>query len=105
MILSAAFSTIDFADDSLTLKNYDYNGNTYATALLIRKRLQKNSSVYEVIEETAESKLADTSVDTAQDSVSRLESSLNNLKTIKDAYTTGEDKMIEGYYKELWHRK
>ena len=45
--------------------------------------------------EAAESKLADTSVEYTQDSVSRLESSLNNLKTIKDAYTTGEDKMIE----------
>lgn len=88
-----AFSTIDFADDSLTLKNYDYNGNTYADSFTIKKT-SENSSVDEVIE-AAESKLADTSVEYTQDSVSRLESSLNNLKTIKDAYTTGEDKMIE----------
>lgn len=87
------FSTIDFTDGSLTLKNYDYNGNKYADTFTINKT-SDSSSVEEVIAD-AESKLADASVEYTEESIAKLQSSLDELKTIQAAYTTDEDKMIE----------
>lgn len=88
-----AFSTIDFTDGSLTLKNYDYNGNTYADSFTINKT-SENASVEDVIAD-AEAKLADTTVEYTEESVDKLKTSLDSLKTIQAAYTTAEDKMID----------
>lgn len=38
------FSTIDFTDDSFTIKTYDYNGNRYADDFTITKTEDAQSS-------------------------------------------------------------
>lgn len=86
-----AFSTIDFSQDSLVLKNYDYNGNPYADTFTIKKTSDA-ASTDEVIAD-AEAKLADTAVSYTEDSLNTLKTSLETLKNMKAAYTTAEDAM------------
>lgn len=87
-----AFSTIDFSQDSLVLKNYDYNGNPYADTFTIKKTSDA-ASTDEVIAD-AEAKLADTAVSYTEDSLNTLKTSLETLKSMKAAYTTAEDAMV-----------
>lgn len=87
-----AFSTIDFSQDSLVLKNYDYNGNPYADTFTIKKTSDADSTD-EVIAD-AEAKLADTAVSYTEDSLNTLKTSLETLKSMKAAYTTAEDAMV-----------
>lgn len=87
-----AFSTIDFSQDSLVLKNYDYNGNPYANTFTIKKTSDA-ASTDEVIAD-AEAKLADTAVSYTEDSLNTLKTSLETLKSMKAAYTTAEDAMV-----------
>ena len=87
-----AFSTIDFSQDSLVLKNYDYNGNPYADTFTIKKTSDE-ASTDEVIAD-AEAKLADTAVSYTEDSLNTLKTSLETLKSMKAAYTTAEDAMV-----------
>lgn len=86
-----AFSTIDFSQDSLVLKNYDYNGNPYADTFTIKKTSDA-ASTDEVIAD-AEAKLADTAVSYTEDSLNTLKTSLETLKNMKAAYTTADDAM------------
>lgn len=86
-----AFSTIDFSQDSLVLKNYDYNGNPYADTFTIKKTSDA-ASTDEVIAD-AEAKLADTAVSYTEDSLNTLKASLETLKNMKAAYTTADDAM------------
>ena len=86
-----AFSTIDFSQDSLVLKNYDYNGNLYADTFTIKKTSDA-ASTDEVIAD-AEAKLADTAVSYTEDSLNTLKASLETLKNMKAAYTTADDAM------------
>ena len=87
-----AFSTIDFSQDSLVLKNYDYNGNPYADTFTIKKTSDA-ASTDEVIAD-AEAKLADTAVSYTEDSLNTLKTSLETLKSMKASYTTAEDAMV-----------
>lgn len=87
-----AFSTIDFSQDSLVLKNYDYNGNPYADTFTIKKTSDA-ASTDEVIAD-AEAKLADTAVSYTEDSLNTLKTSLETLKSMKAAYTTAEAAMV-----------
>lgn len=87
-----AFSTIDFTSGSLTIKTYDYTGAKYADDYTITKT-DNTMSVDEVIA-GAQAKLADTSIYT-EESVSDLQNALAALTTIKAAYTTAADPMVE----------
>lgn len=88
-----AFSVMDFTNNSLTIKTYDYNGNKYAEDFTINKStemisvdeaIERATKILEEIDETAYTR----------ESVSVLKSSLYNLKEFKKKYTTEEDVMI-----------
>ena len=88
-----AFSALEFTEDSLTIKTYDYNGDQYAESFTIKKT-DSQISVDEVIEQ-AEAKLADTETEYTAESLSKLQSALATLKALKAAYTTAEDTMVD----------
>lgn len=88
-----AFSALEFTEDSLTIKTYDYNGDQYAESFTIKKT-DSQISVDEVIEQ-AEAKLADTETEYTAESLSKLQSALATLKALKVAYTTAEDTMVD----------
>ena len=84
-----SFSTIDFTDDSFTIKTYDYNGNRYADDFTITKTEDAQSSD-EVIA-SAEELLNSTDVTYTEESVAALKSALEELKTVKTSLVTEED--------------
>ena len=87
-----SFSTIDFTDDSLTIKTYDYNGNRYADDFTITKS-DDAQSVDDVIT-SAEELLSSTDVTYTEASKAALESALKQLKTLSTSNVTAEDTMI-----------
>lgn len=89
-----AFSTIDFSNDALTIKTYDYEGNTYADSFTIKKT-EDAKSVDETIleaEELLNSK--DVSVYTPA-SVEKLQNALAKLKEVREGYRTKTDASME----------
>ena len=87
-----SFSTIDFTDDSFTIKTYDYNGNRYADDFTITKS-ENAQSVDDVIA-SAEELVNSTDANYTKDSMDTLTSALDQLKAIKSSYTTAEDPMV-----------
>lgn len=88
-----AFSTIDFTDNSLTIKTYNYNGGKYAEDFTINKTSDA-LSLDETIEK-AETTLAN--LDTAKytdASVTALRNAIANIKELRDKYTTPEDQAV-----------
>ena len=86
-----SFSTIDFTDDSFTIKTYDYNGNRYADDFTITKS-EDEQSVDEVIA-SAEKLVNSTDVTYTKESMAALTSALDQLKTLKKSNVTAEDPM------------
>ena len=89
-----AFSTIDFTDYSLTIRTYDYNGQTYADDFTIKKS-EGALSMDETLEQ-AENTLA--SLDTAkytESSVQALRDAIDKLRAVKEKYTTEEDLAVK----------
>lgn len=88
-----SFSTIDFTEDSLTLKTYNYNGGKYADDFTIIKT-DSEISVDEAIEK-AQTKLSEIDkTKYTEESINALETSLAKLIALKATYTTAEDGMI-----------
>ena len=87
-----SFSTIDFTDDSFTIKTYDYNGNRYADDFTITKN-ENAQSVDEVIA-SAEKLVNSTDVTYTKESMAALTSALDQLKSLKTSSATAEDPMI-----------
>ena len=86
-----SFSTIDFTDDSFTIKTYDYNGNRYADDFTITKN-ENAQSVDDVIA-SAEKLANSTDVTYTKESMAVLTSALDQLKTLKNSNVTAEDPM------------
>ena len=87
-----SFSTIDFTDDSFTIKTYDYNGNRYADDFTITKN-ENAQSVDDVIA-SAEKLVNSTDVTYTKESMAVLTSALDQLKTLKNSNVTAEDPMV-----------
>ncbi len=86
-----SFSTIDFTDDSFTIKTYDYDGNRYADDFTITKS-EDAMSVDETIA-AAEEILGATDANYTEASRDALESALDQLKTLSASNVTAEDSM------------
>lgn len=85
------FSALEFTEDSVTVKTYDYNGDQYADDFTIIKT-DDEASTEEVIAK-GEAKLAETEVEYTAESLATLQTAVNALKEIQAAYTTAEDPM------------
>ena len=86
-----SFSTIDFTDDSFTIKTYDYNGKRYADDFTITKS-ENAQSVDDVIA-SAEKLVNSTDGNYTKASMDTLKSALDQLKSLKDSNVTAEDPM------------
>lgn len=87
------FSALEFTENSITVKTYDYNGDQYAEDFTIVKT-EDELSVEEVIAK-GEAKLAETEVKYTEESLAALQAAVNALKEMQAAYTTAEDPMEE----------
>ena len=85
------FSALEFTENSVTIKTYDYNGDQYAENFTIVKT-DDAASTEEVIAK-GEAKLAETEVEYTAESLATLQTAVNALKEIQAAYTTAEDPM------------
>ena len=87
------FSALEIAEDSLTVKTYDYNGAQYADDFTIVKT-DDEASAEEVIAK-GEARLADTEVEYTAESLATLKEAVATLKELQASYTTAEDLMEE----------
>ena len=88
-----AFSTIDFFENALTIKTYDYTGAKYADDFTINKTSEL-ISVDEAIEKADEVLSGSDIKSYTEESVSKLTTARDTLKTLKESYTTAPDLMI-----------
>lgn len=88
-----AFSTIDFSENALTIKTYDYTGAKYADDFTINKTSEL-ISVDEAIEKADEILSGSDIKNYTAESVSKLTTARDTLKTLKESYTTAPDLMI-----------
>lgn len=87
------FSALEFTEDSLTVKTYDYNGEQYAEDFTIVKT-NDEASTEEIITK-GEEKLAESKVEYTTESLATLKTAVEKLKKIQADYTTAEDPMEE----------
>lgn len=87
------FSALEFTEDSLTVKTYDYNGEQYAEDFTIVKT-DDEASAEEVIEK-GEAKLEETEVEYTAESLATLKTAVDTLKELQASYATAEDPMEE----------
>lgn len=85
------FSALEFKEDAVTVKTYDYNGNQYADDFTIVKT-DEDISAEEVIKK-GEAKIKEASENYTEESIKALQSAVENLKKIQAKYKTAEDNM------------
>lgn len=91
--LLPSFSTIDFTNNSLTIKTYDYDGNKYADDFTINKT-SDDISTDDLLSQAEDILVNDTSKYT-EDSIATLKAALEKLKALKESYTTEKDAFID----------
>ncbi len=82
------FSALEFTEDSVKIKTFDYNGDQYADTFTISKTASE-ASVEDIIAQ-AEEKLGSDVKYTAE-SLAALKTAVETLKGIQTAFTTAED--------------
>lgn len=88
-----SFSTIDFTNNSLTIKTYDYNGNKYADDYTIYKT-NDNTSVDDIINLGTEKLNSIDQSKYTSDSIANLQNAIQELQNYKNSYTTSPDAMV-----------
>lgn len=91
--LLPSFSTIDFTNNSLTIKTYDYDGNKYADDFTINKTSDDIST--DDLLSQAEDILTNNTSKYTEDSIAKLKAALEKLKALKESYTTEKDAFID----------
>lgn len=88
------FSTLDFSGNQLTVKTYDYDGNTYADDFTITKDVDQDA----IQDAITSAQSIDASKYTAG-SYQKLTTAINEAKTLLDstAADAGAQKLVDGY--------